>query len=302
MQATGLLLPSREALLWGDSNLAFVVEAGRIAEQAGYESVWVGDSLLARPRGEPLALLAALAGATTRVTLGTAVLLPLLRHPVSLAHALATLDRISDGRLIVGVGPGAELPGTHAELGALGVPSNRRVGDMVSAVERCRRLWRNEESDIALQPRPVRAGGPPIWLGGSGPRMLRLAGSTFDGWLPFSPTPDVYASGLRAVREAAEVAGRDPDAVATGAYLTVAVADSQQKAATDLDVYMRTYYGVPAEVMTRAQACHAGTVETAAEWIASYRAAGANHVVLRVARPSFSDYAETIPQLLKIAR
>jgi alkanesulfonate monooxygenase SsuD/methylene tetrahydromethanopterin reductase-like flavin-dependent oxidoreductase (luciferase family) len=302
LQATGLLLPSREALLWGDSNLAFVVEAGRLAERAGYDSVWVGDSLLARPRGEPLGLLAALAGATTRVTLGTAVLLPLLRHPVSLAHALATLDRISDGRLIVGVGPGAELPGTHAELGALGIASNRRVGDMVSTVERCRRLWRHEESGIELQPRPLRAGGPPIWLGGSGPRMLRLAGSTFDGWLPFSPTPDAYASGLRAVREAAEVAGRDPETVATGAYLTVAVADSQQKAASELDVYMRTYYGVPAEVMTRAQACHAGTVETAADWIASYRAAGANHVVLRLARPSLSDYAETIPQLLRIAR
>jgi alkanesulfonate monooxygenase SsuD/methylene tetrahydromethanopterin reductase-like flavin-dependent oxidoreductase (luciferase family) len=300
-QATGLLLPSREALLWGDSNLAFVIEAARVAERAGYDSVWVGDSLLARPRGEPLALLAAVAGATTRVTLGTAVLLPLLRHPLSLAHALATLDRVSEGRIIVGVGPGAELPGTHAELAALGVASDLRVSAMLGAVERCRRLWRNEETGVELQPRPLQAGGPPIWLGGSGPRMLRLAGTTFDGWLPFSPTPDAYALGLRAVREAAERAGRDPDAVATGAYLTLAVADSSQEAATELDVYMRTYYGVPAEVMTRAQACHAGTIETAAEWIASYRAAGANHLVLRMARPSLSDYAETIPQLLSIA-
>jgi alkanesulfonate monooxygenase SsuD/methylene tetrahydromethanopterin reductase-like flavin-dependent oxidoreductase (luciferase family) len=301
-QATGLLLPSREALLWGDSNLAFVVAAARAAEHAGYDSVWVGDSLLARPRGEPLTLLAAVAGATTRVTLGTAVLLPLLRHPLSLAHALATLDRVSESRVIVGVGPGAELPGTHTELAALGVASDRRVSAMLNTVERCRRLWRNEEAGLELQPRPLRTGGPPIWLGGSGPRMLRLAGSTFDGWLPFSPTPDAYASGLRAVREAAEGAGRDPDAVATGAYLTVAVADSPQKAASELDVYMRTYYGVPAEVMTRAQACHAGTIETAAEWLAAYRAAGANHLVLRLARPSLSDYADTIPELLDIAR
>src|SRR2546427_9709708 len=99
----GLLLPSREALLWADSDLAFVIKAAREAELAGYDSVWAGDSLLARPRGEPLTLLAAAAGATTRVALGTAVLLPLLRHPVSLAHALATLDRISEGRVIVGV-------------------------------------------------------------------------------------------------------------------------------------------------------------------------------------------------------
>ena len=300
--ATGLLLPSREALLWGNSDLAFVIEAARRAEKAGYDSVWAGDSLLARPRGEPLTLLAGVAGATSRVTLGTAVLLPLLRHPLSLAHVVATVDRISAGRLIVGVGPGAELPGTHAELAALGVPSDRRVSAMLSAVERCRRLWRNEEPGLELQPRPFRADGPPIWLGGSGPRMLRLAGETFDGWLPFSPTPADYASGLRAVREAAERAGRDPDSVATGAYLTVAVADDPREAAGHLDAYMRTYYGVPAEVMTRAQACHAGNLESAAEWFAAYRAAGARHLVVRLARPDLSDYHQTAAQLLGAAR
>ncbi len=299
---TGLLLPSREALLWAESDLAIVVEAARRAEQAGYDSVWAGDSLLARPRGEPLTLLAAAAGATTRVKLGTSVLLPLLRHALSLAHSLATLDRIAEGRLIVGVGPGAELPGTHAELAALGVPSDRRVGAMLSAVERVRRLWRNEEPGLDLEPRPFRAGGPPIWLGGSGPRMLRLAGESFDGWLPFSPTPADYASGLRAVREAAERAGRDPDSVATGAYLTVAVADSSSEAAGELDVYMRAYYGVPAEVMGKSQACHAGTLESAAEWFAAYRAAGAHHLVVRLARPGLTDYNETARLLLGAAR
>jgi len=299
---TGLLLPSREALLWADSDLGFVVEAARRAELAGYDSVWAGDSLLARPRGEPITLLAAVAGATTRVTLGTAVLLPLLRHPISLAHALATLDRISGGRLVVGVGPGAELPGTHAELAVLAVPSDRRVGAVLSAVERCRRLWQNEEPGIELQPRPFQPGGPPIWLGGSGPRMLRLAGTTFDGWLPFSPTPAEYATGLRAVREAAERAGRDPDSIPTGAYLTVAIADDASRAAGQLDAYMRGYYGVPAEVMSRAQACHAGTLESAAGWFAEYREAGAGHLVVRLARPDLGDYHETIGPLLAAAR
>jgi alkanesulfonate monooxygenase SsuD/methylene tetrahydromethanopterin reductase-like flavin-dependent oxidoreductase (luciferase family) len=299
---TGLLLPSREALLWADGDLAFVVDAARSAEHAGYDSVWAGDSLLARPRGEPLTLLAAVAGATTKVKLGTAVLLPLLRHPLSLAHALSTLDRISEGRLIVGVGPGAELPGTHAELAALGVPSDHRVGALLSAVERMRRLWRNEETGLEVEPRPFRPGGPPVWLGGSGPRMLRLAGETFDGWLPFSPTPADYASGFRAVREAAERTRRDPDSVATGAYLTVAVADTPQEAESELDIYMRAYYGVPAEVMARAQACHAGTVESASEWFAAYRSAGARHLVVRLARPGLRDYHETARQLLGAAK
>jgi alkanesulfonate monooxygenase SsuD/methylene tetrahydromethanopterin reductase-like flavin-dependent oxidoreductase (luciferase family) len=300
--ATGLLLPSREALLWADSDLAFLIEAARQAEKAGYDSVWAGDSLLARPRGEPLTLLAGVAGATTSVTLGTAVLLPLLRNPLSLAHVLATLDRIAKGRVIVGIGPGAELPGTHAELRALGVPSDRRVGAMLSAVERARRLWRNEEPGLELQPRPFRPGGPPIWVGGTGPRMLRLAGETFDGWLPLSPTPADYASGLRVVNEAAERAGRDPESVATGVYLTVAVADNPHEAAGELDAYIRSYYGVPAEAMAKTMALHAGTMESAAEWFAAYRGAGARHLVVRLARPRLIDYNETVRQLLGAAR
>jgi alkanesulfonate monooxygenase SsuD/methylene tetrahydromethanopterin reductase-like flavin-dependent oxidoreductase (luciferase family) len=300
--ATGLLLPSREALLWADGDLKIVIDAGRRAEESGYDSLWVGDSLLARPRGEPLTLLAALAGATRRPRLGTAVLLPLLRSPLSMAHVVATLDRVAEGRVILGIGPGAELPGTHAELKALGVPSDRRVTAVLSAIERCRRLWRNEEQGLELQPRPMQPGGPPIWVGGNGPRMLRLTGEMFEGWLPLSPTPADYASGLRAVREAAERAGRDPDSIATGVYLTVAVADNVRDAAAQLDGYMRAYYGVPPEVMAAAMALHAGTLESAAEWFAAYRSAGARHLVVRLARPSLSDYSATVDKLLGAAR
>src|SRR5258708_34534895 len=84
---TGLLLPSREALLWADGDMAFLVEAAVQAEKAGYDSVWVGDSLLARPRGEPLTLLAGSAGATKSVQLGPAVRRRPLRAPDSRAAA-----------------------------------------------------------------------------------------------------------------------------------------------------------------------------------------------------------------------
>lgn len=300
--ATGLLLPSREVLLWGEGDLALIVEAARHAERAGFDSVWVGDSLLARPRGEPLTLLGGVAGATERVTLGTAVLLPLLRHAIPLAQAVATLDRISKGRLIIGIGPAADLPGTHAELKAIGVPSNRRVTDMVATMERCRRLWRGEEPGVDVVVRPAQPAGPPIWIGGAGPRMLRLAGGTFEGWLPLLPSAAEYAAGLRAVREAAERAGRNPEGVSTGVYLTVAVADSQAAAAGELDQYIRAYYGVPAEVMARTMALHAGTIEDMRELVAGYRAAGARHVVIRLARPTLTGYREAIPQLLEAAR
>jgi alkanesulfonate monooxygenase SsuD/methylene tetrahydromethanopterin reductase-like flavin-dependent oxidoreductase (luciferase family) len=297
----GLLVPSRETVLWSDGDLTFLVEAARFAEQAGYDSVWVGDSLLARPRGEPLALLAAIAAVTTRLQLGTAVLLPLLRHPLNLAHTVASVDRIARGRLILGVGPGAPVPGTAAELAALGVASDRRVAAMLDSLERCQRLWRGDDADVDLLPRPYRAGGPPLWLGAHGPRMLGLAGRRFDGWLPFSPTPGDYAAGLRAVRQAAERAGRDPRTVSTGAYLTVAIADTPRRAADELDAYMRAYYGVPGEVMARAQACHAGTLESASSWVAGYAAAGAGHLVVRLARPTLDGYHDTVRELLGAA-
>ena len=300
----GLLLPSRETLLWGDSDFASLVASARAAEESGFDSVWVGDSLLARPRGEPLVLLGAIAGATSRALLGTAVLLPLLRHPVSLAHSLATLDRVSKGRLVVGVGPGADLPGTHKELAAVGVPSDRRVTDMVAALDRCRRLWRGAEPDVDLQPRPTHAAGPPIWVGATGPRMLRLTGERFDGWMPFSTSPEVYANGLATVREAAERAGRDPESIVVGLYLTIAIADSAGAAAAQLDEYIRAYYGVPAEVMSRQQGMHAGTIESAREWMEAYQAAGARHIVIRPALPgrAFADVDAVARELLAAAR
>jgi alkanesulfonate monooxygenase SsuD/methylene tetrahydromethanopterin reductase-like flavin-dependent oxidoreductase (luciferase family) len=298
----GLLLPSHETVLWSGSDLGVLIEAARLAEQAGYDSVWTGDSLLARPRGEPLTLLAAVAAVTTRVRLGTAVLLPLLRHPITLAHTVASLDRIAGGRLILGVGPGADVPGTHAELAALGVSSDRRVTAMQHSIQRCQQLWRGEDPDLELRPTPHRAGGSPLWLAARGPRMLRLTGRQYDGWLPFSPTPDHYAAGLRAVRQAAEEAGRAPDTVTAGAYLTVAVADTPRRAAGELDAYMRAYYGMPGEVMAQVQACHAGTLESAADWLAGYAQAGARHLVIRLARPALTGYHDTVRELLSAVR
>src|SRR5260370_36167567 len=127
----GLLLPSHETVLWVDGDVTILIDMARAAEQAGYDSVWAGDSLLARPRAEPLTLLGAIAAATAQVHLGTAVLLPLLRHPLSLTHAVATLDRICQGRLTLGVGPGAPVPGTAAELAALAAGSDHPVTAML---------------------------------------------------------------------------------------------------------------------------------------------------------------------------
>ena len=121
----------------------------RLAEKAedfGYDSVWIGDSIIAKPRHDPLTLMAGVAGRTKRVRLGTAVLLPALRNPV-LAHQVATIDQVSDGRVILGVGIAADAPAIHAEFEAVGVPFEKRVGRMMEGLRLCRALWSGDPVD-----------------------------------------------------------------------------------------------------------------------------------------------------------
>src|SRR5439155_1857044 len=151
----------------------------------GFDSIWVGDSLLARPRHDPLTLLAAVAARVPRVELGTAVLLPALRNPVVLAQQVATLDQISEGRVILGVGIAADLPNIRAEFVAAGVPFEKRVGRLLEGARLCRALWtgnpvtwdgRWKLEGAVLGPVPHRPGGPPIWISGSLPASLQRAG------------------------------------------------------------------------------------------------------------------------------
>ena len=106
----GVLIPTREVVMSGRPQTAPLLAMAERAEAAGFDSVWIGDSITARPRHEPLTLMAAIAARTRRVRLGTGVLLPALRPPVVLAHVVGTLDRIAEGRVILGVGIAADTP------------------------------------------------------------------------------------------------------------------------------------------------------------------------------------------------
>jgi alkanesulfonate monooxygenase SsuD/methylene tetrahydromethanopterin reductase-like flavin-dependent oxidoreductase (luciferase family) len=137
----GYLLPTRERIMEGEPATGVLLDLAEQAEALGYDSIWVGDSLLARPRHEPLTLLAGVAGRVPRVMLGTAVLLPALRNPVLLAHQVATLDQVSEGRFILGVGIARDVPNIRAEFAAAGVPFEKRVGRMMEGLRLCRALW-----------------------------------------------------------------------------------------------------------------------------------------------------------------
>src|SRR5713101_158393 len=247
----GVLLPTREAMMSGRPETAPLLAMAERAEAAGFDSVWIGDSLIARPRHEPLTLLAAVAARTKRVRLGTAVLLPALRNPVVLAHIVGTLDRVAEGRLILGVGIAADAPAIRKEFAAAGVPFERRVGRFLEMLEICRTLWSRDHvsfsgkhftlHDVTVEPKPHRPGGPPIWIGGSGPTALREA-ARFDAWFPTGPSVEFFTAPFPRIRTAAQAAGRKPDAVTGAAYVTLALDASPAAAEQRLHHFLEKYY------------------------------------------------------------
>ena len=273
----------------GNPDAAPVLELAEKAEALGFDSVWVGDSLLARPRHEPLTLLAGVASRTSRVALGTAVLLPALRNPVLLAHQVATLDRIAAGRVILGVGVATDVPSVRDEFGAAGIPFENRGARMVEGLRLCRALWSGEPVDWngrwlvkqgVLGPTPHRPGGPPVWVGGSARTSRERAGREFDGWFPTGPDAAVWGERWREVRAIAADAGREPGAVTGAVYLTLAIDDESGN--SRIDTYLERYYGAPAASLRRRQACFAGSAGAAVDWIDGYAEAGASHFVLRL--------------------
>src|SRR5215472_16442744 len=219
MPRIGYLLPTRERVMEGRPEAASLLALAERAEGLGFDSVWVGDSLLARPRHDPLTLLAAVAARTKKAELGTGVLLPALRNPVVLAQQIATLDQISEGRYILGVGIASDVPNIRAEFVAAGVPFEKRVGRMLEGLRLSRELWTGQPvswngrwvlENSVLGPLPHRRGGPPIWIGGMVRASLERVGKLYDGWFPNSPDPQQWREQWAQIRNISHEAGREP--------------------------------------------------------------------------------------------
>jgi alkanesulfonate monooxygenase SsuD/methylene tetrahydromethanopterin reductase-like flavin-dependent oxidoreductase (luciferase family) len=209
-----------------------------------------------------------------------------------LAHIVGTLDRIAEGRVILGVGIAADAPAIRKEFAAAGVPFERRVGRVLETLEICRALWRGDGvsfsgkhftlENVTMEPKPHRPGGPPIWRGGSGPTALRLA-ARFDAWFPTGPSVEFFAERFPRVQAAAREAGRRPDDVTGAAYVTLALDPSPAAAEQRLNAFLETYYGAPARVILARQAAYAGPIDGCVEWLQRWIDAGARHLALRFA-------------------
>jgi probable F420-dependent oxidoreductase len=160
------------------------------------------------------------AGATERVRIGTSVLVLPYRNPLVLANEVATLDRLSEGRIILGIGAGW----MDEEFEALGIPREERGARTDEHLEALRALWADEQPatfggrwtrfrDVHLATRPHTPGGPPVLAGGNTAPALRRAGAVVDGWMGFEVFPEDAPASVARIREAAEGAGRDPAAL-----------------------------------------------------------------------------------------
>jgi len=288
----GVLIPTREAIMSDRPETGPLLAMAERAEATGFDSVWIGDSITARPRHEPLTLMAAIAARTRRVRLGTGVLLPALRNPVVLAHLIATLDRVAEGRVILGVGIAADTPAIRKEFAACGVPWERRVGRCLETLEICRALWQRDGvtfhgkhfvlDGATVGPKPHRAGGPPIWIGGGGPIAFREA-ARFDAWFPTGPSVEFFAEHFPRIQAAARSAGRPADAVSGAAYVTLALDPDKAKAEQRLLEFLETYYAAPAAAIMARQATYAGPIEGCVEWLQRWVDAGVRHLALRFA-------------------
>ena len=300
----GVTIPNN----WGVEDPQAVVNFGPLAEELGFDSVWVMDHLFNngyirerlddKPYYHPMATLSHVSALTSRVQLGTSVLVLPYHNPVELAKYAATLDQMSGGRVVLGVGVGAMTP----EFDALGIPMSQRGSLTNESMDIMRELWSNEDprfnserwqfEDLKFSPKPVQsvAGSPhvPLWVGGGSPGALRRAARRGNGWHPSGMSAEEFAIGRQRVRELAESAGRNPDDLVMSARVEVEAhgGPSSQRAADR----SRLPGDDPAGMI-------AG--------IAAYREAGVQHIVLalntgdvgRLRELMHSIASDVIPQL-----
>jgi probable F420-dependent oxidoreductase len=196
----------------------------RRVDALGFDSIWTGDHVsFHHPLYESLTLLASYIGITSRVKLGVGVYLLALRQPTVAAKITSTLDALSGGRLIFGVGVGGENP---KEFEACGIPHKERGARVTEGIEVVRTLWRDSPASfqgrftqfdgVSIDPKPVQRPAPPIWVGGRSDAALARAGRQGDGWMSYVVQPERYKQSLAKIETAAAAAGRSLDGFAKG--------------------------------------------------------------------------------------
>lgn len=262
-----------------------------LAEELGYDTIWAGEHLsFHNPILDIGVALSTFAAVTNRIGLGAGVVLLPLRHPSLVAKWAGSLDYVSGGRLLLGVGVGGE---GAKDFEAVGVPLGERGSRTDEAIAALRVLFTERPAsfaglhysfrEIAIEPAPVRPAGPPILVGGRSEAARRRAGTLGDGWLPYLVSPRSLAVGIEEVRAHASAAGRDPDELRHGIVAFALVGDDGARARASAREHLSQRYGMEFQPHHVERLCVVGTPEECASRLQEYAEAGAAFVSLNPA-------------------
>jgi probable F420-dependent oxidoreductase len=267
----------------------FFRDVATLAEDLGFDSLWAGEHLSYRNAIlDVVVALSTFAAATQRIELGAGVVLLPLRHPSLVAKAFASLDYVSGGRVVLGVGVGGE---GAKDFEAAGVPIRERGARTDEAMRALRELLRGGPASFAgrffaferieIDPPAARPGGLPLWVGGRSPAAIRRAGTLGDGWIPIWISPERLAEGLE------QLPARTVRAVTLPAHVGGTL--------ETLRTYLSCRYGTEFSPEAVDRYCLWGEPERIAERLAAYVRAGARHIVFNPAVPP-----ERIPEQLRL--
>jgi probable F420-dependent oxidoreductase len=276
------------------------------AEALGYEGLWVQEQIIGdAPILEPVTLLTYAAALTSKPHLGSSVLLTVIRNPVQLAKSLASLDQLSRGRLIVGVGIG----GPHVPEAVFGVSSERRGRRFVEGLQVMKELWTQPRAtmngefwrfeNVAMEPKPAQKPHPPLWFGARDAVALKRAARLGNGWMGAGSSSSAdFVLQAEQLRRFLEEAKRDPDEFTISKRVYIAIDDDRARAERRL----RDWFGMRyknAEMASRVSIW--GNRAECIDKLGEIVRAGARHLLLN---PVFDEIehlellaSEVIPKL-----
>jgi alkanesulfonate monooxygenase SsuD/methylene tetrahydromethanopterin reductase-like flavin-dependent oxidoreductase (luciferase family) len=310
----GVNLNNREPLIAPDYDVQMLLDLSSTVEEAGFDSVWVGDSLFSKPRYEPIALLSAISQRTSRVKLGTACMVTSTRNPLYLALEWATLDVISGGRTILGAGMGNPEEGVRREFEALGLDYDRRGTLFEEGLAVMRQLWTEGKTDFhgtfrrydgvefysgtEMAPLLPIQTPPPMWVvsnprltGDAAPEVMkgrldracRRIVEHGDGWMTCcrAQHPDELVEQLGLIERYADEHGHDFSRLVISYQVTMNIGDSEDEARNAFGDYISKYYPELSKAMDLSNWGPVGTPEQIADWIRTFAEAGVDHFICR---------------------
>ena len=270
-----------------------LVDLVQLTDRLGFDSLWCGDHIsFPLPILDPLLQLAQAAVVSRRLMLGTSVLLLPLRHPTPVAKQVISLDHMTEGRFILGVGVGGEFPKEYA---ACDVPHNERGARLAEGVQVLRKFFSGQPvshhgkfygpfTDVPMQPAPRQPGGPPIWFAGRKEPALRRIGRLGDGYLAYVITPEMYQAALQTIDAAAQQAGRGTIPFSTGHLLFTRLDKTYEQALDHATETLSVRYAMDFRKAAE-RYCALGTPQMVADRIRQFHAAGVRHIALDLLGP-----------------